>query len=251
MGHQGQDLGRGTRMTSQNLQSAQQVNGSVGEDKRPIHHGGKKGGPRKVLMPKEKAKDLNLEEKRKSLEITRVKEIDDPKLEEIETHAVWEPYNFVRIIYNRQTNEYIYEAIEPELTPDEESTLEFLKTALIKTMDYHFDVVRSKRKDKIDYVRQCAMSVLSSINIRLEENVKERLMYYLLRDFVGYGIIDIQMTDEMVEDISCDGPKIPIFVYHKKYESMRSNIQFADDRQLDSFVISRSEEHTSELQSLS
>ncbi len=224
-------------MTSQNLQGAQRISGSVGETKRPIHHGGKKGGPRKVLMPKEKAKGLNLEEKRKSLEITKVKEIDDPKLEEIETHAVWEPYNFVRIIYNRQTNEYIYEAIEPELSPDEESTLEFLKTALIKTMEYHFDLVKSKRKDKIEYIRQCAMSVLSSINIRLEENVKERLMYFLLRDFVGYGIIDILMTDEMVEDISCDGPKIPIFVYHKKYESMRSNIQFEDDRQLDSFVI--------------
>jgi len=226
-------------MTSPNLQTSQQVEQPQGQKK---EHGGglltrKKGAPRKVLMPKEKAKGLNLEDRRKTLEITKVKEIDDPKLEEIEIVAIWDPYNFVRILYNRQTNEYIYEAIEPDLTPDEESTLEFVKTALIKTMEYHFDLVRTKRKDKEAYIRSAATSILSSINLRLDEAVKERLLYFLIRDFVGYGIIDILMTDEMIEDISCDGPKIPIFVYHKKYESMRTNIMFNDDRQLDSFVI--------------
>jgi flagellar protein FlaI len=225
-------------MTSPNLQSSQQVEQPAVPGK--THHGaasGKKGKPRKILMPKEKAKGLNLEDRRKHLEITKVKEIDDPKLEEIETVAIWDPYNYVRILYNRQTNEYIYEAIEPELTPDEVSTLEFLKAALIKTMEYHFDIVRSKKKDKEAYIRSAATSILSSINLRLDESVRERLMYYLIRDFVGYGIIEILMTDEMIEDISCDGPKIPLFVYHKKYESMRTNIQFDDDRQLDSFVI--------------
>jgi flagellar protein FlaI len=54
---------------------------------------------------------------------------------------------------------------------------------------------------------------------------------------VGYGPIDVLMTDEMIEDISCDGPGIPLFVYHKKYESMRSSLLFRSDHELDTFVI--------------
>jgi len=216
-------------MAGQNVQgTSQQV---------PVVTPKKKSRPHKIMMPREKAKELNLEERRLSLQVTKVKEIDDPKLEEIEVNPVWAPYNFVRILYNRQSNEYIYEVIEPVLTPDEEATLVFIKTALIKTMEYHFDATDTTRKDLEDYLRMAAMSILSSINIRLDETVKERLMYFIIRDFAGYGIIDILMMDEMVEDVSCDGPGIPLFVYHKKYESMRSNIIFEDDGQLDGFVI--------------
>ena len=194
-------------MAGQNVQGTQQQ--VPVQTQAPVK---KKAKPHKVLMPREKAKELNLEERRMNLQVTKLKEIDDPKLEEIEVNPVWAPYNMVRILYNRQSNEYIYEVIEPELTPDEEATLEFIKTALIKTMEYHFEAIDTKRKDLEEYLRMATMSILSSINIRLDETVKERLMYYIVRDFAGYGIIDILMMDEMVEDVSCDGPGIPLFI---------------------------------------
>jgi flagellar protein FlaI len=45
------------------------------------------------------------------------------------------------------------------------------------------------------------------------------------------------MHDEGIEDISCDGQGIPVFIYHKTYESIRSNIMFDDADELDSFVV--------------
>ncbi len=39
---------------------------------------------------------------------------------------------------------------------------------------------------------------------------KERIIYYLRRDFVGYGVIDVMMLDANVEDCSCDGVNIPL-----------------------------------------
>jgi flagellar protein FlaI len=41
----------------------------------------------------------------------------------------------------------------------------------------------------------------------------------------------------MLEDISCDGPDTPIYVYHKKHESIPATIEFHGDDELDSFVI--------------
>ena len=66
---------------------------------------------------------------------------------------------------------------------------------------------------------------------------KGRILYYLERDFIGYGVIEVPMTDVDVEDISCDGQGIPLYIYHRKYGSIRSNLKFETAAQLDDFVV--------------
>ena len=63
----------------------------------------------------------------------------------------------------------------------------------------------------------------------------------MVREFIGYGKIDVMMNDEIVEDISCDGPGIPIFIYHNKYENIKSNVVFKDTEELNSYVIKLSQ----------
>ncbi|MGQ9582563.1 MAG: type II/IV secretion system ATPase subunit [Thermoplasmatota archaeon] len=196
-----------------------------------------KNRPRRVLIPR--AQTVEEMEKRTELQRksipTIIPKLTDEKLEEIEIQPIKDPFSFVRIVYNRELNDYIYEVIEPQLTPEEDRVLRFVTDALIKTMEYHFDESTSKEKE--EYLRTHIRELLKKIGLRLNEVTLQRITYYIIRDFVGYGPIDVLMTDEMIEDISCDGPKIPLFVYHKKYESMRSNIIFSNDPELDSFVI--------------
>ena len=66
---------------------------------------------------------------------------------------------------------------------------------------------------------------------------KGRHVYYLERDFIGYGLVDVPMTDSEVEDISCDGVGIPLYIYHRKYGSIRSNLKFTDSETLDNYVV--------------
>jgi len=66
---------------------------------------------------------------------------------------------------------------------------------------------------------------------------KNKIFYYIFRDFIGYGKIDILMEDEGIEDISCDGYHVPIFIYHKKYDAITTNIRFENEEELDSFVV--------------
>ncbi len=65
----------------------------------------------------------------------------------------------------------------------------------------------------------------------------EKILYYLIRDFRGYGLIDPIVRDEKIEDISCDGPEMPIFVYHKEFGSIKTDISFPNTEALDSFII--------------
>jgi flagellar protein FlaI len=45
------------------------------------------------------------------------------------------------------------------------------------------------------------------------------------------------MRDHLIEDISADGINIPLYVWHRVYESLPTNIVFKDEQELDSFIV--------------
>jgi len=63
----------------------------------------------------------------------------------------------------------------------------------------------------------------------------EKIMYYVMRDLIGYGRLDPVLRDKRAEDISADGPGIPVFVYHHNYGSLKTNIAF-NREELDSLI---------------
>jgi flagellar protein FlaI len=195
-----------------------------------------KARPRKVMVSKSATIDeMEIHTKESDRAPTVIPRIMDPKVEEIEIRPIREPYSYVRITLNRETNAYLYEVIEPQLNETETEVLQFLKDTVNKTLDYTLD--DASKKDKEEYLRKSIDSLLLSRGIKLTEVSRERIMYYLIRDFVGYGIIDVMMTDPAIEDVSCDGTRVPIYIFHRKFQSMRSNIIFKNDDEANSFII--------------
>jgi flagellar protein FlaI len=45
------------------------------------------------------------------------------------------------------------------------------------------------------------------------------------------------MRDPNIEDISCDGVKKPVYVWHRKYENLETNLLFEEDEELDNTVV--------------
>lgn len=62
------------------------------------------------------------------------------------------------------------------------------------------------------------------------------IKYHVIRDKVGIGILEPFLRDPYLEDISCSGVG-NIYVVHKIFGSMESNLGFASDFELDSYVI--------------
>src|SRR5256886_2356799 len=79
--------------------------------------------------------------------------------------------------------------------------------------------------------------LLGERGVELHPVSKERIMYYVNRDLTRYGPIDVVMTDPQVEDVSCDGVRVPFYIYHRKYGSIPSNLKFDSAEELDSFVV--------------
>ncbi len=161
------------------------------------------------------------------------KDIEDSEQDVIEQLPILEPYVYSKIIYNNKTYEYFYEVIEPKLTPKEQEILVLLKEYLQKIFEYSPEQNISKE----EILRKNIMELILANDWKLTEESKEKLSYYIIRDFIGYERINPLIIDDFIEDISCDGPNIPIFVYHKVYETVKTNIIFPTDDCLDSFVI--------------
>jgi flagellar protein FlaI len=45
------------------------------------------------------------------------------------------------------------------------------------------------------------------------------------------------MRDPNIEDVSCDGPGVEIFVYHRRFESLRTNVMWEDELELEQYII--------------
>ncbi len=159
----------------------------------------------------------------------------DVSYEAIEVYPVNEPYAYIRVAYEPATHEYHYRILEPRLSRSERKLLGDIQTKLVEALDV--DLRTLEEEGARVYLKNSTNKVLDDYRIELGPVSKEKIMYYIMREFLGYGKIDPIMRDPGVEDISCDGPGIPIFVYHKKHESIKTNVLFEDEDELDSFII--------------
>ncbi len=166
--------------------------------------------------------------------ITEVPKITEPSVDEVEMAPVKQNYSYVRIRYDNRANEYTYEVIEPKLSDDEDDVLELLKETLVGSVER---MTEAEKSEKEKYLRRIVDELMSKLGITLHPISKERVVYYVLRDFLGYGVIDVMMIDPNVEDCSCDGVGVPLYIYHRKYGSIRSNLKFEKENVLDGFVV--------------
>ena len=167
-------------------------------------------------------------------EITPVPEIKSPHLRQIEINQIEKPYSYVRILFDNLNSEYIYEIIEPPLTKEDEEILKSIKDKLRDRFEMKIFEDEEKRKE---YLFDMAQNAIKDLGIGVPPIVWERLKYYLNRDFLGYGIVQVPMIDGEVEDISCDGVNIPIYIYHRMYGSIKSNLKFQKEEDLNQYVI--------------
>ena len=168
-------------------------------------------------------------------------------LNEIQTQ--WEPYtnykvkdeyslydgSYVKIHFDNNRNKSIYKIFEPVLDEDEKKELIEIK----KYFRYIFENIGEggSQKDKKDVIREASIKIMRRIGIKYDDNKTNKFCYYLNRDFLGLELIEPILHDKNIEDISCDGLGVPIYINHIKYGSLEVNRIYYDRESLNSFII--------------
>ena len=167
-------------------------------------------------------------------EMTPVPPITDPLEKELDLAPIRPGCSYIRIGFHTGRNEYLYEVIEPPLSPLEHDLTERLRTVLIQSFE---PLPEHDLATKRSELRRMVDDQLHEWELAPGPTTKGRILYYLERDFIGYGVVEVPMTDTEVEDISCDGVGIPLYIYHRKYGSIRSNLKFGSAQELDDYVV--------------
>jgi len=136
---------------------------------------------------------------------------------------------------NTKTLEKTYVSQEPNLSREEHRFYMVVKKRLIEIVQIGLHELEHEQGEQ--YLEEQFRTLLKIHNLSLTEKQKEALLYFLKRDFLDYGKITPLMDDPNIEDISCDGSSEPIYIYHREYGNLKTNIIFDDEESLSSFVV--------------
>ncbi len=151
---------------------------------------------------------------------------------EVDRYWVNAPYAYVVITYDDAESEHRYYAVEPELDRFERDLLDRVVDDIRDPLLYR----EGTGKTDEETLRGELEGLLEGYGVDAGMDTFHALAYYLYRDFRGYGKVDPLLNDRHIEDISCDGYDLPIFVYHDDYTDVETNVSFGKS-ELDNYVI--------------
>jgi len=141
----------------------------------------------------------------------------------LDQYWIEEGRTLVYIALNRKTNQTEYLLFEPPLSEFEYELLERLHEDLLDVLILTSDEIK---KDRKKILLSKVHDLLEDYGLVLDQAAHFKIEYYLIRNFIGWSRIDPLMKDPNLEDISCDGSRIPIFLYHRKHRNIKTNISF-------------------------
>jgi flagellar protein FlaI len=154
--------------------------------------------------------------------------------EELDRYWVNAPFAYVVITRDTGESEDRYHAVEPDLDAFESTLLERVREDIREPL-----LFRAADENPTDEVilEDELESLLEEYAVEVDMGTFHKLRYYLVRDFNGFGRLDPLMHDPHIEDVSCDGYDLPIFVYHDEYTDVATNVIFEDPDELDNYVV--------------
>ncbi|MGQ9539095.1 MAG: type II/IV secretion system ATPase subunit [Candidatus Bathycorpusculaceae bacterium] len=154
----------------------------------------------------------------------------------VDRYPLYEPFAHVAIVQNPKTGEYKYILDELQLDPLERSVYNRILEILLAEIESPKEEILDPRK----FFAEEAKKIVDKYRISLgwlPDVSWYKILYHAERDLVGFGRIDPLMRDPNIEDISCDGVNKPVYIWHRSYESIETNLEFETDEELDNMVV--------------
>ncbi|MAH17941.1 MAG: secretion system protein E [Euryarchaeota archaeon] len=154
--------------------------------------------------------------------------------EELDTYPVRPPFSYVRILFDKRDYSRFYYVVEPKASEQEKQDLDTIQSVLQRALNISRETLEEGQDE---FLHQAVDDILDAYRLPSRKSNREKIHYYIERDLVGYGMIDTMMHDPNIEDVSCDGPGVEVFVYHRRFESLRTNVLWSDEFELERYII--------------
>ncbi len=170
-----------------------------------------------------------------SAKIVRTKTYLRGDVKVLDRYPLVDPWVEAIIVEDLRSGDIIYNVDEVPLSEHEAKALKDIIDFLTWELEPPGSGV-----DIREYFQKHARRAVTMFQIKLGKTPKlswAKMMYYVEREILGYGFLDPLFKDPNIEDISCNGHGKPIYVWHRKYEYIPTNLQFLTDTDLNSYII--------------
>ena len=149
----------------------------------------------------------------------------------LDTYWIESPYVYIKIV--RQGNlGFTYTVVEPTITPREQIVLRETAIHLRKVIVYDDPDKPPVHHLSDEFIHR----IIREFHPDVTDERLAILSYYLRRDLSGFGPLEALMHDPALEDISCNGDNLPVFVFHRTWGSLPTSVLFREG-ELNQFVL--------------
>jgi len=145
------------------------------------------------------------------------------------------PYVSVHIYWNKKEGELMYQIEEPPLNENEQSLLNTLELSLGEMININV-LIQKTVESRIEYIDKTSRLLIEELDLQIDEESYRKIFYYLFRDFIGLNEIEPLMRDYFIEDVECNGINTPIYIVHRIYRNMKTNIKYESLEKISSFI---------------
>ena len=117
-----------------------------------------------------------------------------------------------------------YDIVKQNYSPEEKILLGEIRENLVDLAISSGENFQPNEEKLLNDIRNFLFARLSENNTQISQEYLNSLSQKLLRDIVGYGEIDSLIQDDNLEEIMIIGINKPVFVYHREYGMMKTNI---------------------------
>lgn len=142
------------------------------------------------------------------------------------------PFSYAKILFDEKNSNYQYFVDEIKLNFEEERIYKDLYTFVEQSLDSLEHTNEPNFDEHLNNVIKSHEGYFITNPVASMEKVK----YFLKRDIIGFGEIDSLMHDTNIEDVSCSGPNMPIYVWHRNFDSIPTSVSFLSHQKLNSFI---------------
>ncbi len=190
-------------------------------------------------MPEQEQKRIGIENFPKvdidfSPQIPHMSRIEDKSKIDVR-YCLISPFAFAHIYWDPKIYEVVYEIEEPLLNMREEDYRRRILNAMREMINFDI-IVENDLEGLLGYIDQRFRFLLIELGIDINYESYKKIYYYLCRDFIGFNEIEPLLRDYFIEDIENNGADTPVYIVHRLYRNMKTNIIFRDMDKLEGFV---------------
>ncbi len=171
----------------------------------------------------------------------RSKNKDDFKNAKVK-EIILDSYNFVsdkipiKIVIKKLSSDYVphYEVVLTTISKTTQLILERIRQELINKVDLGVVDITDVKKARFveEKFKKAIRLLVEDYFPEASDDVREHLIAYLVQRSLGLGNLEIVMADPHLEEVVVNSAEEPVWVYHRKYGWLKTNIRLESEEQI-------------------